>query len=467
MLNRRGFVKAALAAPFVPSLAGFLSSRAQAEAGKTLKAAPATAQLVPADVAGPTPVWAFNGTAPGPVLRVKAGERLKVMVENGLDQPTSVHWHGIRIANGMDGVPGLTQEAIEPGASFSYDFVAPDPGTYWYHSHDRSWEQNARGLHGALIVEEAEPWAGADRDLVLVVDDWRLTEDGTIDESFGHMMDWSHAGRLGNVVTVNGSYRPKFAVRPNERIRVRLINASNARTMAIGLAGTTARLLALDGMPVGLNDVAEPVQLAPAQRADLLADFAASETPLPIAVETRDGPVPIAEIVVSGDPVREASDDPIGLPTSGPGVLPNLSGAKRVELLMEGGAMGGMSGAMHDGRMMDMRALVDEGRVWAFNGIAGDMDEPLARFAKGSPALIAIRNDTGWPHAMHVHGHHFRVVSRNGKPIADPALRDTDLMMPDETIEIAFIADNPGKWLLHCHMLEHAAAGMMTWFEVA
>ena len=97
-----------------------------------LVAAPGRAQIVPETFAGPTPVWAFNGTAPGPVLRVRAGERLAVDVENGLDQPTSVHWHGIRIDNAMDGVPGLTQAAIAPGEQFPYDFVAPDPGTYWY-----------------------------------------------------------------------------------------------------------------------------------------------------------------------------------------------------------------------------------------------------------------------------------------------------------------------------------------------
>ena len=116
---------------------------------------------------------------------------------------------------------------------------------------------------------------------------------------------------------------------------------------------------------------------------------------------------------------------------------------------------------------MDIRSLVGEGYVWAFNGVADDMGKPLARFAKGQAAVVRIRNETGWPHAMHVHGHHFRVLSRNGEPTGDKAMRDTTLTVPDETIEIAFVADNPGKWLLHCHMLEHSASGMMTWFEVA
>ncbi|WP_273504801.1 multicopper oxidase family protein [Fulvimarina manganoxydans] len=437
------------------------------ETALVLTARRASASILPSDLASPTAIWGFDGTAPGPVLRAKAGERLKVVVENGLDQPTSVHWHGIRIDNAMDGVPGLTQEAIEPGGRFFYDFRTPDPGTYWYHSHDRSWEQNARGLHGALIVEEAERWKGADRDIVLLVDDWRLTKTGAIEDSFGQMMDWSHGGRLGNVVTVNGRYKPRIAFRPNERVRLRLINAANARIMDIGFRGAATRLLALDGMATSLAEMPGPVRLAPAQRADLLVDFPASPKPLAMTIETRDGPVAIAEISVSGEPVRAEFPEPIGLPAAGLPVSSDLQDARRAELRMEGGAMGRMTGAMHDGRMMDIRSLAQTGRVWAFNGVAGDMNEPLARFERGRTAVVKIRNETPWPHAMHVHGHHFRVVSRDGGAILDPVLRDTDLMMPDETIEIAFVADNPGKWLLHCHMLEHSASGMMTWFEVA
>lgn len=437
------------------------------ETALVLTARRASASILPSDLASPTAIWGFDGIAPGPVLRAKAGERLKVVVENGLDQPTSVHWHGIRIDNAMDGVPGLTQEAIAPGGRFVYDFEAPDPGTYWYHSHDRSWEQNARGLHGALIVEEAEPWEGADRDLVLLVDDWRLAEDGSIDDSFGQMMDWSHGGRLGNFVTVNGRSKPRIEVRPNERIRVRLINAANARIMELGLPGTRTFRLALDGMPVPLVEENEPVWLAPAQRTDLLVDILDDETPKSMVVHTDSGPLEIAEFAVAGEPVRASFPEATGLPRSGPSLPDDLSDAVRAELLMEGGAMGGMAGAMHKGRMMDIRSLVGEGYVWAFNGVADDMGKPLARFAKGQAAVVRIRNETGWPHAMHVHGHHFRVLSRNGEPTGDEAMRDTTLTVPDETIEIAFVADNPGKWLLHCHMLEHSASGMMTWFEVA
>jgi len=135
---------------------------------------------------------------------VRQGETVRVRLENDLPQPTTIHWHGIRIDNAMDGVAGLTQPAVEPGGSFDYAFKVPDAGTFWYHPHNLSWEQVARGLYGPLIVDEPDP-PEVDQDIALVFDDWRLDETGQIHEaSFAAMMDWSHAGRLGNVLTING-----------------------------------------------------------------------------------------------------------------------------------------------------------------------------------------------------------------------------------------------------------------------
>ena len=151
-------------------------------------------------------LWTYNGSLPGPELRVKRGGRVKVRFINQLDEPSSVHWHGIRIDNAMDGVSGLTQNPIQPGDRFEYDFVAPDAGTYWYHAHTKSWNQVARGLYGPLIIEEEGPVFDRQHDLTLMLDDWRLDRDGKLDDrSFGAMMDWSHAGRLGNWLTINGA----------------------------------------------------------------------------------------------------------------------------------------------------------------------------------------------------------------------------------------------------------------------
>lgn len=168
-----------------------------------LRTGVAKAELL--ETGGPkTDVWAYNETVPGPTLIARRGGEIRVRVDNRLDQATTVHWHGVRIDNAMDGVPGLTQPAIAPGASFDYRFRVPDAGTYWYHPHAGAAEQLGRGLHGLLIVRE-DTAPATDQELLFVLDDWRLGEDGAIEGSFGNLHDAAHAGRLGNVVTVNGA----------------------------------------------------------------------------------------------------------------------------------------------------------------------------------------------------------------------------------------------------------------------
>ena len=240
------------------ALAGVTGARAAAaktKAPKTkaaeppiLRAAPGSVRLAPPDYPE-TPIWGYDGQVPGPVLRVAQGERLTRRFVNELPQPSTIHWHGVRIANPMDGVPELTQAPVPPGGDFLYDFAAPDAGTWWYHPHHRTWEQMARGLYGALIVEEPAP-PRADRDEVLLIDDWRLTGDAGIHESFGAMMDLSHAGRIGNWVTVNGAGELRLPVKRRERLRLRLVNTANARIFTLGLAGMEGWIVALDGQPL-------------------------------------------------------------------------------------------------------------------------------------------------------------------------------------------------------------------------
>src|SRR5687767_6563407 len=219
-----------------------------------------------------TDVWAYNGSVPGPILRYRQGERLRIEVENALDVDTTVHWHGIRLPNRMDGVPHLTQAPIARGGRFLYEFELPDAGTYWYHPHLGSPEQVGRGLSGALIVQEREPPA-VDRDLVWVLSDWRLDREARITTDFMSFMDASHAGRIGNTVTVNGSIRESFAVRAGERIRLRLINASNARIYGLRFEGHEPSVIALDGHPVAPHWEGR-VLLGPGMRADLILDCA-------------------------------------------------------------------------------------------------------------------------------------------------------------------------------------------------
>jgi FtsP/CotA-like multicopper oxidase with cupredoxin domain len=150
-----------------------------------------------------TAVWTYNGTIPGPAVRLRQGTPFRATVENRLTENTTVHWHGIRLPNAMDGVPGLTQKSIAAGERFEYAFTPPDAGTFWYHSHDDSLVQMGRGLAGALIVEEAEP-PPVDHELLWIIQDWRLTSDAQIAPGFNNRMEAAMDGRVGNTVTVNG-----------------------------------------------------------------------------------------------------------------------------------------------------------------------------------------------------------------------------------------------------------------------
>ncbi len=436
-------------------------------------AAPAhSLELYPAtiDIGGDRPVsaWTFNGRIPGPELRVTRGGELSVAVHNGLQEPTAVHWHGIRIANAMDGVPGMTQEPIAPGARFDYRFTAPDAGTFWYHSHMRSSEQVDRGLYGLLVVEEEQPYP-VDRELPLIVDDWRLDETGDISADFGNMHDASHGGRLGNWITVNGVSTPDIPVSRGERLRLRLVNTANARVMTLAFSGHPLHVIALDGQPVAPFQAGEEVTLAPAQRADVVVDMTAEPgARVPIQLVHQRGVLTVAHLAYRDTPgSAPRQQPPPALPPNPLDTRLQLDRALRRELVMAGGAMGSMASAVHRGREMPIRELVGQGMAWSLNGVAGLPEQPLFRAPRGSTVVLDLVNDNRWPHAMHIHGHHFRVIEGNGQSLPDSPWRDTTLLFGFDRVTVAFKADNPGKWLLHCHMIEHMAAGMLTWFEVA
>lgn len=411
-------------------------------------------------------LWTYNGSLPGPEIRVRRGERVRVRLVNELDVPTSIHWHGIRIANAMDGVTGLTQDPVPPGETFEYDFVAPDAGTYWYHAHTRSWNQVARGLYGPLIVEEpAGPFDRAN-DLTLVLDDWRLDENDVLDvASIGSLRDWSHAGRLGNWLTVNGRSRPDFSLRGGEPGRIRLINASNARILEIDPNRIGARVLAYDGQPLPdpLTVNGRSLPIGPAQRVDLVVMPEAGED-FVLEEMSQDQPLPFARFSVKDNGTQAGS---IPALPSNDLPEPDLGAANIVQLVMTGGAMGRLDDIVYEGRKQEREDFRRTGQVWAFNGVANRTETPLFSVKRGQSVVVEMLNDTAWPHAIHTHGHHFRVLAgEGGSPDEVGAWRDTVLIDPRQSARIGFVADNPGKWLLHCHMLEHAAAGMNTWFEV-
>jgi FtsP/CotA-like multicopper oxidase with cupredoxin domain len=464
MLTRRRVLKLAGAGATALSLPPLLTAARASDGFLELTAGPSRKKLY-RDDASASELWTYNGTAPGPEIRVRVGETVKVRLINNLEEPTSIHWHGIRIDNAMDGVAGLTQPAVPPGESFDYEFVVPDAGTYWYHAHNKSWNQVARGLYGPLIVDEGEPAFSRENDLTLVIDDWRLNRDGSLDlASLGHLMDWSHGGRFGNWLTVNGESNPELQLVRGQATRLRLINAANARIFEIDPGRFNAKILAYDGQPLlePKTPAYAPMLLGPAQRMDLLVtpedDFALEEL-------SGNDPYPFVRFrTVEGGGTARApgSLQPNAIPE------PDLDKARVVRVDMTGGAMGRMVETVYQGKVLTGEDYPRTGQLWAFNGVANLAEQPLFAAQRGETIILEVVNDTAFMHAMHVHGHHFRVVERGGATIDDgDPWRDTFLVGPDQTTRIAFVADNPGKWLFHCHMLEHAAAGMNTWFDVA
>ncbi|WP_255731633.1 multicopper oxidase family protein [Phaeobacter sp. B1627] len=455
--SRRRFLAGFAALSAVPAMA----RPARASQARQFMLEPARQQIAP-DGYPETNLWCVNGSMPGETLRLIQGDRLRVEVENRLPQPTSLHWHGIRIDNAMDGVPGVTQAPIQPGARFTYDFALPDAGTYWYHSHAQSVEQVERGLQGALIIAEAVS-PDIDQDLPLVIDDMRVTAEAQVDEAFAAPHDLSHAGRLGNVLLVNGRLQSEHSVRRGDRLRLRLINTANARIFILGLQGLEGWVMAYDGMPLRTpRAISDRLTLAPAQRVDLFVDVTASEGEDAFLLQfEQDGGYEMARFTVtSGTAVRRDPPAPLAPNPQFPIDLPS---ARHVDLRMQGGAMAWLTSAQFKGEELEGRELAQRGQFWAFNGTAGRPVDPLITAKLGETIRIRMFNETLFPHAMHLHGMHFSEVHSDGS--LGP-LRDTLLMRRGETREIAFQAHNPGDWLLHCHMLSHHAAGMGTWVRV-
>jgi FtsP/CotA-like multicopper oxidase with cupredoxin domain len=419
-----------------------------------------------------TAVWSYNHTVPGPEIRIRQGERLRITIENQLAEETTVHWHGLRVPNPMDGVPHLTQRPIRPGVSFIYEFDVPDAGTYWYHPHQRSFEQVGRGLYGPLIVDEREP-IQVDRDITWLLDDWRLLPDAQISDDFGNFMDASHNGRVGNTVTVNGRIQETFAVRAGERLRLRLINAANARIFALEFQDHGPLVIALDGQPVAPHEPAGGrVILGPAMRADLVIDMSGRPGERFTIADTfyRGLEYRLLDLVYAdAPPVREQPlDARIGL-AANTMPEPDLAAAERKEVTFQGGMMGGTMGGggmggMMRGRMTEgMMRGAQHSSIWAINGVSANEHvlDPFLKLDRGRTYVLAMHNDTAWHHPMHLHGHAFRVIARDGRTTRYQEWQDTVLMAPRERVELAFVADNLGDWMFHCHILEHQAAGMM------
>jgi FtsP/CotA-like multicopper oxidase with cupredoxin domain len=395
-----------------------------------------------------TPVWSYNDQIPGPLIRGKVGTTMVIDFSNRLKEPSSIHWHGLRIENAMDGVPGVTQDPVKPGENFRYRLKLEDAGTFWYHPHFNSSEQLERGLKGALIVEESEkqPWS---QDWVWLMDDWLLQKDGTIYPHFNTGRDLMHDGRWGNVPTINGKFRPEYKAKPGERIRLRIINGANARIFSPHIVGLSTDVIAVDGRPVSRIFPFEQFELSPGNRIDLDITIPRQSGGKSFNIEDRFSRRPFLLATINVAKSEFAKTPEFNLPTI-PEFIPakmfeNVPVAKTWDLnAIRGGKYG-------IGWTMNMK-------LWP--------DADKANYPLGVPRKVIFKNSSSRLHPMHIHGVFFRVLERNGQKAIEQFTRDTVLVGPRESVTIGFVPEHPGIWLTHCHIQEHAEAGMMTTIKV-
>ncbi len=293
---------------------------------------------------------------------------------------------------------------------------------------------------GPLIVEDDTP-PDVDHDITVLLSDWQMQEDGSLSEEFTDMRSVAHGGYMGNFAR---AFLSQEQVQVGDRVRFRLINAATNRIFPTLVSGVIGSVVALDGMALAKPRPLADLVLAPAQRADLIVDITG---PVGFDMVTRQGSYRLADLAAIGTNTDRQAGPILALT---PPDLPKPSEpTQHLTLAMMGGAMGGR----HDGD-----------NIWAFNNVSDLQADPFGSFKRGETVRITMVNDTSFPHGIHLHGHHFYEV---GDDDALGDLRDTTLVNARESRDIICVFDNPGRWLLHCHMLSHAAGGMRTWVNVA
>jgi FtsP/CotA-like multicopper oxidase with cupredoxin domain len=458
--------------------------------------------LVRRMIGGKTVVmYGFNGQQPGPLIDVAKGATVVIRFRNGIDQPSSVHWHGVRLDNRSDGAVGVTQDAVEPGSTFTYVVHFPDAGIYWYHPHVREDTQQDLGLYGNLLVRPASGgyFAPVNREQVLMLDDLLVGEDGLTPygaESPTHAL----MGRFGNTMLVNGEPRYELSVRRREVVRFYLTNASNARLFNMSFAGARMKVVGSDVGKFEREEWVPSVVLAPAERYIVDVEFSrAGRVALVNRVQALDHLFGIYTPETDTLGVVRVSDQPVtpsyarefaGL-RSNADVASEIAPLRRLfeappahSLVLTMRSQGlpaavsnmliGINAAVewNDGMaMMNWVATAKEVSWVLRDGETGKENMDIDwRFRVGQVVKIRVFNDPASSHAMdhplHLHGQRFLVVSRDGVPATNLVWKDTAIVPAGETVDLLVDMANPGRWMIHCHIAEHLGTGMMGVFSV-
>ena len=431
-----------------------------------LTAGPAPFELISGK--GMTPAMGFgingspNNEMPG-IIWAKQGEKLRIRFQNQMADPTTIHWHGIRLPNAMDGVPYLTQDPVEPGTDFIYEFTPPDAGSFWFHPHFDSLNQMARGLSGALIVQEKDD-PGFDLDLPLVLKDWVINPENGEFGKITSKKGMSRAGTFGNIRTVNNQLRPRYELPSGGWARLRLINVDLTRVYKIILESDheiEATIIAIDGNPIENPRPFGREHIGPGMRMDLAVRVPDREG-LDFRFKNTSSSKPwVMADFVSGKQTDIETGRPLPILKLNPIPVPQLKGAQKIKYRFDSGVGEGFAicGGVHEKLPT----------FWTINNIPWPeyavVPPPLDILEMGTSYIFELSNHTPHSHPIHIHGMTFYVLKSNRREI-DPFHTDTVLLRPDERVQAAFVADNPGNWMFHCHIIEHQVAGMMGHIQV-
>lgn len=404
-------------------------------------------------------VLTYGEAGPPPVVRMKKGEPFAARLVNGINDPTTIHWHGVRVPNKMDGVPFLIQPYVYQGDHFDYAFTPPDAGTFWYHPHCDTLIQTGHGLTGVIVVENPND-PKFDSEMVINLRDWRLGDDGQFIEQF-RPRDAARSGTFGTVRTANWLDQPQYDAPAGGLVRLRAAITDVTRIYAFRVEGAEAAVIALDGNPVPQRFAPDALQLGPGQRLELAIRMPDEEGAIVSLRDVRGTkPKILATLRAVGKSLKRDMRD-LGPLEVNPVAEVDVADAKHISLALSATA----ENLPSDGICGSLGYS-----FWAINKVpwSGDTPDPTAPLAElklGKNYVIDMENLTPHSHPIHLHGMSFKVLSSSTRQV-QPFVSDTYLIQPNEKVQLGLVADNPGDWLLHCHIIEHQKTGMTSYFRV-
>ncbi len=400
-----------------------------------------------------TDAWTYNGGLPGPLIRARRGDRVIVHFVNRLPQSTTVHWHGVQVPIEMDGVPDVSQPPVEPGGTFTYDFVVPDAGLFWYHPHVMSAAQVGFGLYGPLLVSDSDDPVKVADELVLVLSDIATDDKGKLHPADSGGVLGALLGREGNHVLVNGRVRPTLTVRDGALQRWRIVNAAKSRYFELVLGdGQAFELIGVDGGHMEYSLKRWTIVLGPGERADVLVAPRLNGEDVTLITNPFNRGYGSTEY-------RSAEDlivfKPARMPRVAPAELPTVT--RNIPAMSAKGATPiAIDLVMTKANSITGFAL-EGGPFWRNSSV---------RAAVGDTQLWTITNKAIWAHPIHLHGFFFQEVDEKGIPVSPRAWKDTLHVPVDATKRFLVTLGRRGSWMFHCHILDHAEAGLMSTVDV-